>query len=191
MGKKKKHSLAALYITLLVTAGVIFLVRHFHIKNFHVIKPGVLYTSGQPRGMDYTRLLYKYHIGTIVNLRSADEHREKNWYNEEVTWVRNNGVKYVELPIRRDNYFPDKETQDEFLVIMADKENIPVLIHDGSGESRVAIMAAVWLVRGSRLTMEQVKLTAEKIKEEPLVESEIRFIQGLYKQNRINMEAIQ
>ncbi|MBA7479766.1 hypothetical protein ES707_15202 [subsurface metagenome] len=191
MGKKKKHSPYALIVILFVTAAAILLVRHFHIKNFHVIEPGVLYTSGQPRGMDYTRLLYKYHIGTIVNIRSASEHREKNWYNEEVTWVRNNGVKYIELPIRRDNYFPDKETQDEFLAIMADKENIPVLIHDGSGESRVAIMAAVWLVRGSRLTMEQVKLTAEKIKEEPLVESEIRFIQGLYKQNRNNMEAIQ
>ncbi|TFG48357.1 MAG: hypothetical protein E4H40_04805 [Candidatus Brocadiia bacterium] len=89
--KKKKSSFG----WIATIAGIVFavlLVRHFHIKNFKVVEPGVLYTSGQPRGMDYTRLLYKYHIGTIVNVRIPNEHRERNWYNEEIVWVRNNGV---------------------------------------------------------------------------------------------------
>ena len=86
MAKKKKQSLAALWITLIAVAAAIFLVRHFHIKNFHIVEPEVLYTSGQPRGMDYTRMLYKYHVAAIVNVRSASEHREKNWHNEEITF---------------------------------------------------------------------------------------------------------
>jgi protein tyrosine/serine phosphatase len=179
VGKKKKQSLAALYIILVAIAAIILLVRHFHIKNFHVIEPDVLYTSGQPRGMDYTRLLYKYHIATIVNLRSASEHREKNWYNEEVTWVRNNGVKYIELPIEKVNYFPNKETQDQFLAVMADKDNLPVLLHDGSGEKRVSMLASVWLRKTRGYGVEDTVRFVEKIKGQPVTVAEREFIENL------------
>lgn len=181
MKKKKKHSPFALYIILLVVAAAILLVRHFHIKNFHVIEADVLYTSGQPRGMDYTRLLYKYHIGAIVNIRSASEHREKNWYNEEITWVRNNGVKYIELPIEKDNYLPDKQTQDQFLAIMADKANLPVLLHDSNGRKRVSMLAAVWAVKTRGDTVADANELVESIKERPLLEAEESFIAGLVK----------
>jgi protein tyrosine/serine phosphatase len=182
--KKKKHSPVTLYVILLVTAVVILLVRHFHIKNFHVIEPGVLYTSGQPRGMDYTRLLYKYHIGTIVNVRSASEQREKNWYNEEMTWVRNNGVAYIELPIERShnrtNYFPDETTQEEFLKIMADKNNLPVLLHGSSGKKRVPVLVAVWLMKGRQYSLEETIERVEKINgERQVTEEEHKFIKQL------------
>ena len=181
MRNKKKQSPIGLIIILLIVAAVILLVRHFHIKNFHVIEPGVLYTSGQPRGMDYTRLLYKYHIGAIVNVRSASEHREKNWYNEEITWVRNNGVEYEELPIEKDNYLPDKQTQDQFLNIMADKANLPVLLHDSNGRKRVSILAAVWAVKARGDTVVEVIELVRGIKEHPVTEAEKSFIVGLVK----------
>jgi protein tyrosine/serine phosphatase len=179
VGKKKKQSLAALYIILVAIAAIVFLVRHFHIKNFHVIEPDVLYTSGQPRGMDYTRLLYRYHIASIINLRSQAEHRDRNWYNEEVTWVRNNGVKYIELPIEKVNYFPNKETQDQFLAIMADKNNLPILLHDGSGENRVAMLASVWLRKVRGCNVEDTVRFAEKLKNQPVTTAEITFIEQL------------
>lgn len=180
MGSKKKQSPVALYIILLVTAAIILLVRHFHIKNFHVIEPEVLYTSGQPRGMDYTRLLYKYHIATIINVRSASEHREKNWYNEEVTWVRNNSVKYIELPIEKANYFPNKETQDQFLAIMADKNNLPILLHGSGGEKRVPMLTAVWLIKSKRLSVEETTEIIDEINDDrKITEAESKFIAQL------------
>jgi len=177
--KKKKHSPAGLIIILLIIAAVILLVRHFHIKSFHTIEPGVLYTSGQPRGMDYTRLLYKYHIGTIVNVRSASEHREKNWYNEEITWVRNNGVNYVDLPIEKANYLPDKQIQDQFLAIMDNKANLPVLLHDSNGRKRVSILAAVWAVKARGYTVAEAIELVRSIKEQPVLKAEKDFIAGL------------
>ena len=127
---KKKNPIKGLVIILLIVAAFVLFIRHFSINDFNVIRPGVLYTSGQPRGMDYTRLLYKYHIATIVNLRSPSEHREQNWYNEEITWVRTSGVKYIELPIEKDiispRHLPDPNIQKQFLKIMADRENLPV-----------------------------------------------------------------
>jgi len=181
VAKKKKQSPVALIVILLAVAAAILLVRHFHIKNFHVIKPDVLYTSGQPRGMDYTRLLYKYHIGTIVNVRSAAEHREKNWHNEEVTWVRNNGVNYFELPIQKTNYLPDKQTQDQFLSIMADKANLPVLLHDSNGRKRVSILAAVWAVKAQGSSVADAIEMVRSIKERPVTEDEKNFLAGLAK----------
>lgn len=177
---KKKNPTVRLAVILLVVAAVIILVRHFHIADFRIIRPGVLYTSGQPRGMDYTRLLYKYHIATIVNVRSPSEHRERNWHNEEITWTRSNGVSYVEMPIEK-GHFPDKQTQEQFLVIMADKNKLPILLHGRSDDMRVAMLAAVWLAKGQQLPIEQLLSVAKKIKSGPLAEAETKFIRSLSK----------
>ncbi len=173
-------------LPIIIAAVVIIitgLVRHFHIKNFYVVKENVLYTSGQPRRMDYTRLLYRYHIGSIVNIRSAAEHREKNWYNEEITWVRNNGVKYFELPvdrsINRANYFPDKTIQKRFLEIMRDKNNLPVLLHGSSGRKRVSMLAAVWLIKAQKYTAAEAIEMVRFIKGQPVTEAEKSFISSL------------
>ena len=180
MAKKKKQSLAPLCIILVAVIAVIFLIRHFHIKSFHIIEPEVLYTSGQPRGMDYTRMLYKYHIATIVNVRSASEHREKNWHNEEITWVRNNGVKYIELPIEKANYFPNKETQEQFLAITADKNNLPVWLHGSGGEKRVPMLTAVWLIKAKGYTVEKTAKVVEEINNDrEITEAEMEFIKQL------------
>ncbi|MHC5061855.1 MAG: fused DSP-PTPase phosphatase/NAD kinase-like protein [Planctomycetota bacterium] len=172
-----------LFITIVLAAiAVVSLVRHFHIKNFHVVVPGVLYTSGQPKGMDYTRLLYKYHIATFINVRVASEHREQNWYNEEMTWMRENGVNYIEMPIERkdrNRQFPDEQTQKQFLDIMADPANLPVLIHGSSGRKRESILSAVWLIKAKGYTAAQAVGVVEKIKEKPTTKYEKEFIKSI------------
>jgi protein tyrosine/serine phosphatase len=182
---KKKSPLRTIITIAIITGTIVLLVKNFMIPHFNVISPGVLYTSAQPRGMDYTRLLYKYHIGTTINLRSPAEHREQNWYSEETTWVHSNGIKYIEMPLDRnvDNaaHFPDANMQNQFLAIMADKKNLPVLIHDGKGEERVAMLAAVWLAKNQRYSAEQILAKTVKIKGSPLVESEKMFISSLTK----------
>jgi len=180
---KKKQPISGLIITLLIiAAATYFLFHHFHINDFRVIEPAVLYTSGQPRGMDYTRLLYKYHIATIVNVRMTLEHRNNNWYNEEITWTRNNGVRYIEMPIEKSSYFPDERTQDNFIAIMTNKDNLPVLLHGGRNDERVAMLVAVWLRKSQGYTAEHTADTINKIIEgRELTEDEIAFINHLAK----------
>jgi protein tyrosine/serine phosphatase len=181
--KKNRQFLHLLVIIAVVVIAVTLLVRHFHIKNFFVVREDVLYTSGQPRRMDYTRLLYRYHIGTIVNVRTAAEHRERNWYNEEITWVRNNGVKYFELPVDRSvnraDYFPDEATQRQFLDIIRDKNNLPVLLHGSSGRKRVSMLAAVWLIKAEGFSTKEVIEVVERIKASTVTKAEREFIEGL------------
>ena len=181
--KKKRLSLKHLIILALVITSIVLLVRHFHIKNFYIVKPEVLCVSGQPQGMDYPRLLYRYHISAIVNVRSPDEYRQGNWYHEEVVWVRNNGVKYFELPMNKNSAgpdgFPDEDTQGKFLRIMADGANLPVLLHGSSGRERAPMLTAVWLIKSEGFAVEQAVEVAEKIKGKPLSETEIKFIRQL------------
>jgi protein tyrosine/serine phosphatase len=178
----KKQLQAGLWVILLATAAVL-LVNHFHIADFTIIKPNVLYTSGQPRGMDYTRLLYKYHIATIVNVRLVSEHRNQNWYNEEVAFVRNNGLNYFELTIEKGgNYFPDKQTQEQFLDVMANKDKLPVLLHGSRDDKRVAMLMAVWLRQTQGYTAEEAIGEVKRvIDDRKLTEAEIRFISDLAK----------
>jgi protein tyrosine/serine phosphatase len=180
--EKKKRLPTGLITILLVATAAILLIKHFHIEDFCIIKPGVLYTSGQPRGMDYTRLLYRYHIATIVNIRPVSEHQDENWRNEEVTWTRSNGVNYIELSIEKGRYFPDKQTQEQFLAIMADKNKLPVLLHGGSDDKRVAMLVAVWLQKNQGYTVEQiVKVVRTIIDDREPTEDELKFIADLAK----------
>ena len=181
--KKSGQSWRLLFITVAITIAVIGLVRHFHIKNFCVIKEHVLYTSGQPRGMDYTRLLYKYHIAAFVNVRTETEHRERNWYSEEEIWVRNNGVRFYELPVDRSvsraDYFPDRATQERFLDVMRDKNNLPVLLHGSSGRKRVSMLTAVWLIKAQGFSTSEAIEVVERIKASAVTGAERKFIEGL------------
>jgi protein tyrosine/serine phosphatase len=167
------------YVGVLI-AAVVFGVKHFHISDFRVIAPNTLYVSGQPRGMDYTRLLYKYHISTIVNVRFPSEHRNQNWYNEEMTWVRANAVRYVELPIDKKNYIPDEQTQNTFLELMSRRDNLPVLLHGSGDDERVALLAAAWLRKTRGCSPEETARQVRKIIEDrPLTKQEIDFITSL------------
>lgn len=179
---KNKNPLTGPIIIILLTVITIGLVRHFHIKNFNIVVPGVLYTSGQPRNMDYTRLLYKYHIASFVNVRVSSERREDNWYNHELNWMKDNAAKYVELPIERTDksrQFPDEATQQKFLRLMDEKVNLPVLVHGNSGKKRVSMLAAVWLIKSQKLSIDETVRIAEKIKGKKLTKLEKEFIKNL------------
>jgi protein tyrosine/serine phosphatase len=177
---KKKNPLRTVLILLLIVAAIILLVKHFHIKGFQIVRCDVLYVSGQPRGMDYTRLLYKYHIATIVNVRSSAEHRERNWHNEEIIWTRNNGIKYIEMSIDKKNPFPNQQTVDSFFDIMSNKTNLPVLLHGSGDDARVAMLTAVWLRKNQKCTIEEITSLVQKIiNRRKLTDAETEYLRSL------------
>jgi protein tyrosine phosphatase (PTP) superfamily phosphohydrolase (DUF442 family) len=176
--QKKKANLGWVWMIVIVLA-IVGAVKHFHIKNFQVIESGKLYASGQPQGMDYTRLLYKYHIATFVNLRVVGEHREQNWYSEEVEWMKSNGANYVELPIDKNITIEElakNESLQRFLALMDDKMNQPVLLHDSSGKHRVAMLVGAWMMKTGRFSLEDTFKKVEHLKKEPLEDKEKEFL---------------
>jgi protein tyrosine/serine phosphatase len=180
--KKKKNPIIPLLWLTVIALGITGMVRHFHIKNFNVIQKGVLYTSGQPRGMDYTRLLYKYHIATFINLRVGSEHREENWYQEEAEWMKSSGVQYITLPISKrtpiDKVAESPEFQ-KFMEIMSDTTNRPVHIYDSSGRDRVSYFAALWMLKAGGFSLEETVKKIGKLQKAPLDEKELAFLKSI------------
>ena len=93
---------------------------------------------------------------------------------------KDNGIEYIELPVpKRPDYFPDEQTQAEFLRIMTDTARFPVLIHDGSGKERVSMLTAVWLIKVHKATIPQTIKIISKINKRPATEAGKQFLQSL------------
>ena len=69
--------------------------------------------------------------------------------------------------------------QQQFLTIMADKTNLPVLLHDSSGKERVSMLASVWLRKTRGYSVEDTVRFVEKIKDQPVTTAEREFIESL------------
>jgi protein tyrosine phosphatase (PTP) superfamily phosphohydrolase (DUF442 family) len=175
---KKKNPTPVIYLILLSILGVA-IYKHFHIAGFVMIEPEKLYVCGQLKGMDYTRLVYRHHIATIINLRQPSEHREHNWHNEEITQTKSLGIQYLEIPVEKNQFIPNQAVQSEFLARMADKKNFPVLLHGSRRDNRVAMLVAVWLCQVEKYSAEQAIDMVKMIIDRPLQETEINFVRQL------------
>lgn len=176
---KHNYFKPVLYIVI-VALVITLLVRHFYIQDFRIITPQTLYVSGQPGGMDYTRLFFKYHISTIVNIRSSVEHLEKNWRNEEILETQKLAIQYVEIPIDKEHFLPDLQTQAQFLEIMSESKYLPVLLHGASDDKRAAMLVAVWARKLKGYSLEDTLVQVQKIIDDrPLTSEEMDFIKSL------------
>ncbi len=107
--------------------------------NFHKVDEN-LYRSAQPTKKQLEKLIDKYGIKTIINLRGK-EHIKDLTYEEEVTKTK--GVKLINIKLNSRG-FPKKE---DFLNLYNIFKNIeyPALIHCKSGSDRTGLVAALYL----------------------------------------------
>src|SRR3954471_18052830 len=85
--------LGPLLVAVCVAAPVTLAVREQRqVKNFHVVRPGVLYRSGQLTPEGLRRVVHDQRIRTVVNLRegtTADDLAEERFCaREEIRFVR-------------------------------------------------------------------------------------------------------
>lgn len=65
---------------------------------------------------------------------------------------------------------------------MANKDNLPVLLHGAGDDKRVAMLVAAWLEKAQNYSTEQTTAAVKKIIDDrPLTEQEKQFIEQLNK----------
>ena len=114
------------------------------IKNFHVVRPGVLYRSAQLTPAGLRRVVHDQRIRTVINLREGtarfDVAEEEFCRREEIRFIRL-------LPKGWDDSVGPAEVDDNvrvFLDVMRNPANYPVLIHCFAGIHRTGAYCAVY-----------------------------------------------
>lgn len=146
----------SLIVMALIVSPAVFAVRQeAQTRNFRVVRPGVLYRSGQMTKEGLLRTLNDYHIKTVINLRDGlserDKAEEEFCKSEEVNFVRimpsrwgdEGGCVPVDSGVRR------------FRDIMSDPGNYPVLVHCFAGIHRAGSYSAIYRMEFEHWSNEQ------------------------------------
>jgi len=123
-------------------------VRERNLRNFRVVQDGVLYRSAQlsPWGLD--RVIHDYGIRTVVSFRDTEEGKNPEPPDKwEEAFCAKLGINYVRMPLRlwatQDGVVPADENVKQFLHLMADPKNRPVLVHCFRGVHRTGTYCAM------------------------------------------------
>jgi len=125
-----------------------------HGKRLRVVEPGRFYRSGQLTADGFRTAVATYHIRTVINAQDAypDPDVRKHFFTtdtvKETELCREMGVRYIHLP---PNLIPRPEVAkrrpealDQFLDLLDDPANYPVLIHCQACLHRTGVLTAVY-----------------------------------------------
>ena len=128
-------------------------------RNFHIVKEGVLYRSGQTTLFGLKNLLHDYGIRTVVTLRdplvagdpTPDRAEEAYCVAEEINYVRilPRPWEAVEGPP------PVDPGVRKFREVMSDPANYPVLVHCLAGIHRTGAYCAIYRMEFEHWTNER------------------------------------
>jgi tyrosine-protein phosphatase SIW14 len=151
---------AALVAALLVGGPLAYAqYKHTHLRNFHVVRDGVLYRSGQLSPDGLQRVINEYRIKTIVTLRWAYQADKRPPDIKEEEYCHKEGYNYIRMPQK--NWFgengsvPNEENVVKWRDIMNDPANYPVLVHCFGGTHRTGAMCAVFRMEHDHWSNEQ------------------------------------
>jgi tyrosine-protein phosphatase SIW14 len=149
MPRPLPYVFAALILALLVGGPASYAYyQQGQFRNFHEVRPGVLYRSGQLPLSGLKRILHDYGIKTVVTLRDADVpgHTPPDAAEEE--YCRKAELNYVRITPRNwsasDGSVPAAAGVKRFLTVMREPANYPVLIHCFAGIHRTGAHVAVY-----------------------------------------------
>jgi tyrosine-protein phosphatase SIW14 len=155
-------------------------------RNFHVVREGILYRSGQLSLGGLQRILFDYRIKTVVTLRFPYQDGDPAPDLDEETFLVKEGYRHYRLPQKAwtapDGSVPNEAAVAKFREIMNDRTNYPVLVHCFAGKHRTGAMCAVFRMEHDHWSNEQA---LEELKfygyDNILEESDIRGYLSTYR----------
>jgi protein tyrosine phosphatase (PTP) superfamily phosphohydrolase (DUF442 family) len=177
---KKVIGAALVLLTLGFGAGAYF--YYFDTYHFAIVQPGVLYRDGF-QGMRRFENAYRQRpFKCVINLQSNEDHVQ---YKEDVAAQREfckaHGIAWQHIPMKQKTP-PTPGQIDEFLKLVRDVKNQPVLAHDSQGVIRMGMMVAVWQKEGMGYDYEQCMSAVKRFGHPESLEL-TEFIKKLYNKN--------
>jgi len=117
-------------------------------RNFRVVREGVLYRSGQMSIAGLRRASHDEHIKTVISLRDAHRPGQPVPDLEEEAFCDHEEINFHRIVLGRwyadDGTTPAEEGIKKFRAIMADSANYPVLVHCLAGVHRTGACCAIY-----------------------------------------------
>lgn len=133
------------FVCLLIIAPVVLAFRDLATtKNFRVVRDGVLYRAGQmtPGGLE--RIVHDHGIRTVISLRDASDANDRALED----YCNKMDIRHVRIEpkswLLTDGVAPVDEGVNQFLEIMKDRRNHPVLVHCFAGVHRSGAYCAIY-----------------------------------------------
>jgi protein tyrosine/serine phosphatase len=119
-----------------------------NVRNFHQVREGVLYRSGQMSLFGLKNVIHDYNIKTVVTLRDAVYPGDPPPDLMEEKYCQDQEISYVRIPPRSwwapAGEIPADEGIRTFLEVMDNPENYPVLVHCFGGIHRAGAFTAIY-----------------------------------------------
>jgi protein tyrosine/serine phosphatase len=145
MARVVQVAVGSLIVLVLITTPAVYAVRQqAQIRKFRVVRPGVLYRSGQMTKEGLKRILNDYGIKTVISLRdgtTASDRAEEEFLNsEEINFVRILPSQWGDMG----GSVPVEEGVRKFRAVLSDPSNYPVLLHCFAGIHRTGAYCAIY-----------------------------------------------
>ena len=136
-GTSRRLILLALVLALAPPLGFLGWTSYTH--NFHAIRPGQLYRSGQMPPGALAETIHEYRIKTVLNLRGPNP--EQAWYRSERDAALNAGATLVDVSMSSCEWL--SRAQLRAIVNLLDTGARPLLIHCQHGSERTGLISAI------------------------------------------------
>lgn len=145
MSRVWQVAVGSLVVLFLIVSPIVLAARQqAQTRNFHVVRPGVLYRSGQMTKEGLQRIINDYHIKTVVSLRDGQSERDR----AEEAFCNSEEINFVRiLPSRWGDdggSLPVEAGVQRFRALMSDPRNYPVLLHCFAGIHRAGSYCAIY-----------------------------------------------
>lgn len=113
-------------------------------RNFRVVRPGVLYRAGQMSKDGLRRLFHDFRIKTVINLRDGQTPTDR----EEEEFCKSEDVHFVRIPPSRwgdiGGSVPAESGVRTFRALLRNPGNYPILVHCYAGIHRTGAYCAIY-----------------------------------------------
>jgi tyrosine-protein phosphatase SIW14 len=154
-----RYALAGLIAALVIGGPIGYMMyKKPHARNLRLVREGVLYRSGQLTLSGLKQTIRDYGIKTVVTLRTAREPGEPHPALDEEDYCRAEQIHYYRLQmkgwVRENGKAPADESVRQFLDVMKDPANYPVLVHCFAGKHRTGAYCAIYRMEFEHWTNE-------------------------------------